>query len=268
MNKLLNSISKKQIINGCLFLLCILFCWLLFTSKVAATDASVSIDFGSTDGSGNMGTLDIMYLLAFMTILPSLVLLCTCFTRIIIVFSLLRSALGTQQAPPNQILTGLALFLTLFIMMPTLDAINTNAYIPYRDGDLTSEEAFNIGAQEMKEFMIKQVDKDSLNLFLQISNTELDVSQYDSFNDALLDLDIMVVAPAFATSELKRAFTMGFLIYVPFIVIDIIVSSVLMSMGMMMLPPATISLPFKLLVFILADGWGLLMSTLVRSFNG
>lgn len=234
---------------------------------VYATDPSITLDINSATGSGSAGALDLMYLFVLLTLLPSMVLMCTCFTRIIIVFSLARSALGTQQSPPNMVLTGLALFLTLFIMTPTLNQVVKVVYEPYKAGEVTAEEAISLAQTPLKEFMLKQVDKDSLNLFLQISGEELVIEQETDINEALMALDFKVVAPAFATSELKRGFIMGFFVYVPFVIIDMVVSSTLMAMGMVMLPPGTISLPFKLLVFILADGWGLMMSTLVKSFR-
>lgn len=241
--------------------------FLLNIEGVYATDPSITIDINSATGSGSMGALDIMYLFVLLALLPSLVLMCTCFTRIIIVFSLARSALGTQQSPPNMVLTGLALFLTLFIMTPTINNVIQVAYEPYKAGEVTSEEAIKLAQTPIKEFMLKQVDKDSLNLFLQVSGNDLVIQDGMEMNDALMELDFKVVAPAFATSELKRGFIMGFFVYVPFVIIDLVVSSTLMAMGMVMLPPAAISLPFKLLVFILADGWGLMMSTLVKSFR-
>ena len=251
-----------------MFMAIVVLCVLaLNVSGVFATDPSITVDINSATNSGSMGALDLMYLFVLLTLLPSLVLLCTCFTRIIIVFSLARSAMGTQQSPPNMVLTGLALFLTLFIMTPTVNKVIEVAWEPYQAGEITSEEAIELGQAPMKEFMLKNVDKDSLNLFLQISGNELSFSDETKINEALMELDFKVVAPAFATSELKRGFIMGFFVYVPFVIIDLVVSSTLMAMGMVMLPPASIAMPFKLLVFILADGWGLMMSTLVKSFR-
>lgn len=268
MRKWLSSLNKKQILQIFLLVCMLGLCVYTFAQPVHATDdAAISIDIASTDGSGSLSTIDIMFVLVLLSILPSMVLLCTCFTRIIIVFSLLRSALGTQQAPPNQVLIGLALFMTLFVMQPTFDTMITTAYEPFKNGEITSEEAFKIAQEPVKEFMVKQVDKDSLNLFLEIADMELTVEEGQSANEALLELPFTIVAPAFATSELKRAFTMGFLIFIPFVVIDLVVSSTLMSMGMVMLPPSSIALPFKILVFVLANGWELLIQTLIQSFR-
>ena len=268
MRKWWNQLDKKKLINALLFVCMVGLFVYAFTTQVYATgDGAISIDIASSDGTGSLSPLDIMFLLVILTILPSMVLLCTCFTRIIIVFSLLRSALGTQQSPPNQVLIGLALFMTLFIMQPTINVMLETAYEPYKAGELTSEEAFEKAKEPIKEFMLKQVDRDSLSLFMEISNTTIEIEDGTSSNEALMELPFTVVAPAFATSELKRAFTMGFLIYIPFVVIDLVVSSTLMSMGMVMLPPSSIALPFKILVFVVANGWELLISTLVKSFR-
>lgn len=268
MRKWWSNVDKKKLIQCLLVVFMVGLCVFAFTQSVHATDdATVSIDIASTDGSGSLSTLDIMFILVLLTILPSMILVCTCFTRIIIVFSLVRSALGTQQSPPNQVLIGLAMFMTLFIMQPTINTMITEAYEPFKEGEITSEEAFEIAKVPLKEFMLKQVDKSSLNLFLEISGETVEVSEDGTLNDSMMELPFTVVAPAFATSEIKRAFIMGFMIYIPFVVIDLVVSSTLMSMGMVMLPPSSIALPFKILVFVLADGWNLLISTLVKSFN-
>ncbi|MBR3839543.1 MAG: flagellar type III secretion system pore protein FliP [Erysipelotrichales bacterium] len=263
-----SKVDKRKLIQCILFVCMVGLCIYTFTHPVYATDdAAISIDIASTDGSGSLSSLDVMFLLVMLSVLPSMVLICTCFTRIIIVFSLVRSALGTQQSPPNQVLIGLALFMTLFIMQPTVDRMVNEAYEPFKAGEITSEEAFQVAQVPLKEFMLKQVDKSSLNLFLEISNETVDVSEDGTLNESMMELPFSVVAPAFATSELKRAFTMGFLIFLPFVVIDLVVSSTLMSMGMVMLPPASIALPFKILVFVLANGWELLISTLIKSFR-
>lgn len=260
----LNKINRKKVMfmaSMLLFALC------MSMGSVYARDPNITLEINSATGNGSMGALDIMYLFVILTLLPSLVLLCTSFTRIIIVFSLARGAMGTQQSPPNMVMTGLAVFLTLFIMTPTLNQVIDVAYEPYKAGEVTAEEAIKLAEVPIKEFMLKQVDKDSLNLFLQISGNDLVIEEGTTFNEALMQLDFKIVAPAFATSELKRGFLMGFLVYIPFVIIDLVVSSTLMAMGMVMLPPGTISMPFKLLVFILADGWGLMMSTLIKSFR-
>ena len=204
-------------------------------------------------------TIEILFLLTILTLLPSILIMMTSFTRIIIVLSFLRNALGLQQTPPNQVLIGIAIFLSLFIMSPVITEINTTAYEPYKQEQITQDEFLNKASIPMKNFMLKQTKKEDLDLFMRLSKTEK--------VDDPKDLSMTVVIPSFMTSELKRAFTIGFLIFIPFLIIDMIVSSTLMSMGMIMLPPVMISLPFKLLLFVLVDGWGLLFKTLFSSFN-
>ena len=210
--------------------------------------------------NGNqMPTLDILLLLTLISLLPSLVIMMTSFTRTVIMLSFLRNAIGIQQTPPNMVLIGIALFLTLFIMDPVIQDINTNAYTPYKNQEITQEEALEIAQVPIKEFMLRNTEDSALTLFTDIAGTE-EVAQVQ-------DLPMTVVIPSFMTSELKRAFTAGFLLYLPFLLIDIVVASTLMSMGMMMLPPAMISLPVKLLLFVTVNGWELLFSSIVRSFN-
>ena len=216
-------------------------------------------EIGFNVGGESVDTLEILEMLTLLALVPSIVLMATCFTRIIIVLSFLRNALGLQQTPPNQVMIGIALFLSLFIMQPVLSQINTEAYQPYKEEQITQEEFLQKASVPMKEFMLKQTKKDDLNLFINLSKTPTDT--------AVEELPMTTVIPAFMTSELKRAFLIGFLIFIPFLVIDMIVSSTLMSMGMIMLPPAMISLPFKLLLFVLVDGWGLLFKALVAGFN-
>lgn len=206
-------------------------------------------------------TLDILLLLTIISLLPSLLIMMTSFTRTIIILSFLRNALGIQQTPPNMVLVGISIFLTLFIMDPIIGEINTEAYQPYQNQEITMEEFFDRAQGPIKRFMLKNTEKSSLALFADIA--EEDMGEVEE----LTDLSITVIIPSFMTSELKRAFTAGFLLYIPFLLIDIVVSSTLMSMGMMMLPPAMISLPFKLLLFITVNGWELLFKTIVDSFN-
>lgn len=210
------------------------------------------------DGT-NIPTLDIIILLTFIALLPSVVIMVTSFTRIIIILSFLRNAMGVQQVPPNVVLAGLSLFLTLFIMGPTLNQVNENAYIPYRQEQITQDEALSRAAGPVKEFMLRQTEKSTLDMYLDMSGQELTGKPED--------LPLTVIVPAFMTSELKHAFLAGFLIYLPFLLIDMVTASILMSMGMVMLPPAMISLPFKLLLFIAVDGWDLLFSSIVKSFH-
>lgn len=216
-------------------------------------DAIVSIN-----GSG-MQTLEILTLLTLIALLPSILIMMTSFTRIVIVISLLRNAMGLQQTPPNTVLVGIALFLSLFIMQPVITDISQNAYEPYKADLITQEQAVENASVPLKEFMLKQTKIESLNMYLNFAKMERP--------ENLMDIPMHVVIPAFMTSELSRAFLMGFLLYIPFLVIDIIVSSVLMSMGMVMLPPSMISMPFKLLLFVVINGWELLFSTFVSSFN-
>ena len=205
-----------------------------------------------------MPTLEIFFVLTVMMLLPSIVVMMTSFLRIIIVLSFTRTAIGVQQTPPNIVLVGMAIFLTLFIMNPVVQKIDTEAYQPYMAGEITQEEAIDLAAVPMKEFMLKQTEVSALNLFVDASDSEAVENPED--------LSLVVIVPAFVTSELKRAFTAGLLLYIPFLLIDIIVSSTLMSMGMIMLPPATIALPFKLLLFVTVNGWELLFASIIKSF--
>lgn len=228
-----------------------------------ASDVSLTLQ-GSSGGGKPMDMLDIMFLFLFLAVVPSLLIMMTSFTRIVIVLSFLRNALGTQQSPPNQVLVGLALFLTMFIMQPVFSQINTNAYEPYKAEVMTREEAFEAAQEPVKEFMLKQTEKKSLDLFLSISRTELpEINSQEDY----MQLGLSVIVPSFILSELNKAFTIGFLIYIPFLIIDMVVSSTLMSMGMVMLPPTMIALPFKIMMFVLVDGWNLVIKTLVQGFR-
>lgn len=204
-------------------------------------------------------SIQILLILTILTLAPSILIMVTSFTRVIIVLSFTRSALGTQQMPPNQVLIGLALFITYFIMSPVIADINTTAYQPYVKGEMTQEEAITKAMDPIRDFMLKNVKEKDLALFLKLSETEKPIKSADIPTTALI--------PAFIISELKTAFIIGFYLYIPFIMIDMVVSSTLMSMGMMMLPPVMISLPFKLLLFIMVDGWNLVVKSLVMSFN-
>ena len=236
----------------------------VFGVEMSAAGISLNVNPDSSTG-GNMGTLEVLFMLVLVSLGPSLLLAMTSFTRIIIVLSFLRNAIGMQQSPPNQVLIGLALFLSLFVMSPVIKDINEAAYKPYRDGQITMEEAGKRAAVPLKEFMLRQTQKKDLALFLDISDTTL--PKVNGNEELANALGLEVVVPAFITSELKRAFTIGFLLFLPFLIVDIVVSSTLMSMGMVMLPPSTISLPFKILLFVLVDGWNLLLGTLVQGFR-
>jgi flagellar biosynthetic protein FliP len=216
---------------------------------------------GLLNVNDNNGTLELVLLITILSIAPSLLILMTSFTRIIIVFSLLRNAMGIQQTPPNQVLVGLALFLTFFIMAPVFKEIDKEAYQGYKSGEYSTLEAAKKATVPLKEWMLKQTSKSSMDFFLELADEEMPEENVAE------NLGLQVVVPAFIVSELKRAFIIGFLLYIPFLVIDIIVASVLMSMGMIMLPPAMISMPFKILLFIMINGWELLIGTLVSGFN-
>ncbi len=210
-------------------------------------------------GNGSIsGSLQILLTLTLIAISPILLIMLTSFTRVIIVLHFTRAALSTNTAPPNQVLIGLALFLTFFIMGPAISEINETAYTPYLNGELTQDEAIEVGMKPLREFMYAQTQTKDVQMFMEISQTTWD-GELDSIPNSVL-------IPSFIVSELRTAFIIGFLIYIPFLVIDMVVSSVLMSMGMMMLPPTTISMPFKILLFVLADGWNLVIGNLVRTF--
>ena len=204
-------------------------------------------------------SLQILALMTALTVLPSLVLGMTSFTRIIIVLSILRQAMGTQQTPPNQVLIAIALFLSFFIMKPVFDEVYDQAYVPVEQNEITFQEGLVAALPPLREFMMAQVREKDLMMFMEMSGQEAVQSQDD--------IPLSTLIPAFLTSELKTAFTIGFLIYIPFVIIDLVVASVLMSMGMMMLSPMMISMPFKLLLFVLVDGWGLITGSLVSTFG-
>ncbi len=238
---------------------------LVFSQSVQAAD--ISIDVNAENTTGNIGALEVIVIFSFLALLPSIVLMMTSFTRIVIVLSFLRNAMGTAQSPPNMVLIGLAIFLSLFIMTPTIETMNETAYQPYLEGEITSTEALGEAAIPLKQFMLTQTTDSSLEMFLDLSGIEPPQVADPANPVELVELPLTVITPAFMTSELSRAFMMGFLIFLPFLIIDLVVSSILMSMGMIMLPPAMISLPFKLLLFVMVDGWSLMMSTLVNSFG-
>lgn len=232
--------------------LCLFF---VFSGDVWAADPSL-IDL--MESTGYSSAVKVLLVLTLFSFLPALVLTMTSFTRLVIVFSLLRHAMGTQQAPPNQVMVGLALFLTFFVMRPVWVEVNDHALAPYLDGEIQEGEAFEKALTPFRSFMFQQTRKKDLGLFLQLSNTAAPKEEADIPPSALV--------PAFITSELKTAFEISFLLYIPFLVIDMVVASVLMSMGMMLLPPIMISLPFKLMLFVLADGWNMVVKSLVESF--
>ncbi len=220
----------------------------------------ISLGVGTaTDGNDVSVTLQILLLMTILSLAPSIIILTTAYLRIIIVFSFLKSALGTQQMPPSQLLAAVALFITFFIMAPTWNKVNDDALKPLMNNKITVEEAYNKGIEPIRQFMFRQTRQEDMELFIGLSNqprpnTRADVPTY-------------ILIPAFVLSELRAGFIMGFFLFIPFIMIDMIVSSILMSMGMMMMPPMMISLPFKILLFVLVDGWNLIVGSLIRSFS-
>ena len=231
-----------------------------FAQDVPAPSGALTraLDQVSGDGRPLSLSLQILILMSLLTVLPSLVLMMTSFTRIIIVLSLLRQALGLQQTPPNQVLVGLALFLSLFVMRPAIDEINRSAYTPYGGGQITIEEAISRSGKVLHGFMAKQTRQSDLKLFAGLAKAPEFRTQ--------ADIPFTILLPAFVTSELKTAFQIGFMIFLPFLIIDLVVASTLMALGMMMLSPTIISMPFKLLIFVLVDGWALTMGSLAGSF--
>lgn len=220
----------------------------------------VTLGFKSTENPEEVvSTIKIILMLTVLTLAPAILILMTSFTRIIVVFSFLRQALGTQQMPPNQLLVGLSLFLTFFIMGPAFSEINEKALKPYLNSEISQSAALDEAARPLRKFMFNQTREEDLMLFLKMSKVESPRTR--------ADVPTMVLIPSFVISELKTAFQIGFIIYLPFLVIDMVIASVLMAMGMMMLPPVVISLPFKIMLFVLIDGWSLLVGSIVKSFG-
>lgn len=255
----MNKLGKKKIL---LLLIGILLFGAMTVHAAPTTipipDVNISYG-GATTPKDYVDNIKLLILLTMLTLLPAFILTMTCFTRISVVFGFLRNALGTQQIPSNQVLIGLALFLTIFIMTPTFNKINSEAIEPYINNKINQTEAINIGESHMKDFMLKQTRTKDLQLFSEIAKVE-DGTTIEA-------LPITVVIPSYIISELKTAFTIGFLLFIPFIIIDIVVGSILMSMGMFMIPPAMIAMPFKLLLFVMVDGWYLIVKSLVLSFS-
>lgn len=251
-------------VRKCAFVMLLSFVLLAVPNQVSAAPLipipNINIGVANANNPQDVAlSLQILLALTVLTLAPSILVMMTSFTRIIVVLSFLRSALGTQQMPPNQVLVGLALFLTFFTMSPYIDQVNKNALQPYLAGDISQETAMSESIKPIREFMFKQTRENDLALFVNLSDLPRPNSPEDVPTSTLI--------PAFIISELKTAFQIGFLIYIPFIVIDMVVASTLMSMGMMMVPPVMISLPFKILLFVLVDGWHLLIRSLITSFN-
>lgn len=260
---MINCFRKKRFLILFFSLLVILFVlgktvWA--DSPVEFTFPGINIEIGESSEPQSLGiALQILLLLTVLSLAPAFVIMVTSFTRIMVVFSLLRHALATQQIPPNQILIGLALFLTFFVMAPTWEQIRKGALQPYLDGRVTQEEAWQNGIEPLQKFMLRQTRKKDLALFVNLSQMEKPATPED--------VPIHILIPAFIISELKTAFQIGFVLYIPFLVIDIVISCVIMSMGMFMLPPVMISFPFKILLFVLVDGWNLVVQSMVTSFR-
>ena len=231
----------------------------LVQDAIGGANPSVTIDLGQTGPKQTAVVLQILALLTVLSLAPAFFIMVTSFTRVVIVLSFLRQAIGTQQVPPNQILISLALFITVFVMAPVGEAVYSQALQPLLAEQISYEEAWTKGIQPIRSFMLKQVRDKDLELFIELSKLP---------KPATVDqVPIHVVIPAYILSELRVAFQIGFLIYIPFLIVDMVVASILMSMGMMLLPPAVISLPFKLILFVLADGWNLVVGSLVKSFQ-
>ena len=256
---------KKEKVLIILFSLFFIVVAIMTSSSVYAAQSlslpniNLSMSGGTTEPEKVSTLIQLVILLTILSLAPAILLMVTSFTRIVIVLSLLRHALGTQTMPPNQIIVGLSLFLTFFIMAPVFNRVNDEALKPYYEEQISGQQAFEKAAAPVKVFMLKQVREKDLSLFVKIANEKRPAKPED--------ISLTTLIPAFAISELKTAFQIGFMIYLPFLVLDMVVASVLLSMGMMMLPPIMVSLPFKLLLFVLVDGWYLIVGSLVQSFH-
>ena len=231
-----------------------------------ALDRALGSIGGTGSGPGGPGmslSLQLLLIMGLLTILPTLILMMTSFTRILVVLAILRQAIGLQQSPPNQVLIGLSLFLSLFVMSPTLERVNANAITPYAADRINAQQAIEAGGREFHAFMIRQTRERDLTMFADMAHSGAGAPRFAS----TADVPFSILLPAFVTSELKTAFQIGFMLFLPFLVIDLVVSSVLMSLGMMMMSPMVVSLPFKLLLFVMVDGWALLMGSLAASFG-
>ena len=259
---------KKFLLIAALAVLIFMFSGCSALSDDADTGSTSDTSISSDDDTSALDeltgsrseTVKILLLITILAVLPSILIMLTCFPRIIIVLSLIRNGLGLQNMPPNQVLIGLALFLTLFVMSPVISEIKEEAYQPYVDEQVDEEEALTLAMEPVRTFMLEQTYETDLEYFVSASGSADEIEEID-------DIPNTVLIPAYMTSEIKRGFQIGFFLYIPFVVIDMVVASVLMSMGMMMLPPTVISLPFKLLLFVLVDGWMLTVQTLLSSFG-
>jgi len=256
--------KKNKLIIVLVFLLAILvvksqYVSAATTNTMPIPNINLTVDGKSSSPQEYVDNIKLLLVLTALSLLPSILLTMTSFTRISIVLSFLKNAIGTKQTPPSQVLIGLSLFLTFFVMSPTISKVNTNALQPYLNNQISQQQAIDIGTTEMKTFMLKQTRKKDLKLFRDIRGVAEETKPED--------LKMEVVIPSFIISELKTAFTIGFFIYIPFLIIDFVVASVLMSMGMFMISPMMVSIPFKILLFIMVDGWNLIVKSLVLSFG-
>ncbi len=264
MQKLKNIINAQNLlrfakIHSCLFLIsfAVLLICALFTPAFAQ---NISIDFGEGEGASATGrVIQLVSLLTVLSLAPSILVMMTSFTRIIVVLSLLRTARGIQQTPPNTVMLSLALFLTFFIMAPTFEAAYQEGIVPLINEEVDEMEAFTLVSDPFKRFMLKQTREEDLSLFIDMSET-------GPYDDAM-DVPLHIVTPSFMISELRRAFEIGFMLFMPFLIIDLVIAAILMSMGMMMLPPTSVSLAFKIIFFVLVDGWHLIAGSLIQGFS-
>ncbi|MCR1950170.1 MULTISPECIES: flagellar type III secretion system pore protein FliP [Clostridium] len=255
--------KKKKYLFMMLIALTLIFTFdkCVSAEPINVPNVNISVGGESTSPQNYVDNIKLLIILTILTLLPSIIIMMTSFTRIIVVFSFLKNALGAQQSIPNQILIGLALFLTIFIMQPVYSEINNNAFKPFMENTITQNEAMEAGSKPLREFMLKQTRQKDLELFVEASKLDKEEITRDN-------IPLTVVIPAFAISELKTAFQIGFLLFIPFLIIDMVVASVLMSMGMFMVPPVMVALPFKLLLFVMVDGWYLMVKSLIMSFGG
>lgn len=259
-DRLKSSRCSCRIIIGTLLIICFLLMTIVPVFAEPFPIPTVNLNVSSAAKSDQASVLlQLLFILTVLSLAPAILIMMTSFTRIVVVFSLLRHALGTQSLPPNQIIVGLSLFLTFFVMAPVFEKVNTQAIQPYLKQQIPAEKAFEAAAPPLKAFMLKQTKEKDLALFINIAKQKRPNTPED--------ISMTTLIPAFVISELKTAFQIGFLIYMPFLVLDMVVASVLLSMGMMMLPPVMVSMPFKLLLFVLVDGWSLLVGSLVQSFG-
>lgn len=255
------TIVKASLLMSAFFISCMALTTNVFADGNEGDNNLISIGISAGDGTDMASVLQMLLVLTVISLAPSILIMLTSFTRIVIVLHFTRAAMGTQTVPPNQVIVGLSLFLTFFIMSPTFNEVYTSAIQPLSNNEISAQEAYNIGVKPVRKFMLKQVSTKDLDTFLRIAEYEEGSIKSED------DIPMEVLVPSFIISELRIAFIIGFLIYLPFIVIDMVVSSTLMSMGMMMLPPTTISTPFKILLFVMADGWNLIIGNLVTTFN-